>query len=368
MLIFPTSYDGTLSNFGKIVIYGYSYTLLFIFGKVDKIRLFLSTFLLLLILIFTMISSGRIFAGNQFITMLALLIILSINSSQIIISRKTMDIFTLILLYILIVCGYLLAYDTTFLINFFIKFYTFGYEKLAITMYAMGKPVMFFIAHSIAALSLSFLFIMTHLWGTTSSNLHIVLLSYLLIPLVVMQQSFTSYFMLAVIFIYLLFSGSKRSKQLVLFLTIIVVIYFLPTILDFDLSYLMGNSNNGIESRYGNDGVYSKVINDIKSSPFIGKGLLLELYQYKADSGVMNELLRGGVIYFIVMKVLIFSAIFNVTKQIKTSVYFTLLLIFSDFAYSFTYSLRGPLLIFLLLIFLNNIRILNINKSVGKSL
>jgi len=297
---------------------------------------------------------------RQAVPILCLLFVLFANVNKVLLSKSTLNKYSIIFMFILIISGYSVVGDIHVVESFFINYYAFGYEELAPNMYAQGKPVLFFISHSIAAISFSIIFFMVHTWATATKNKLLGISCYLLIPLILAQQSFTSYFMFVLVIMYLIILSNVKIKLFLASFLLLLVAFFVPEILNFNYLYFLGTEHNGFMSRYGSSGVYGDSGFEILNSPFQGKGLFMTEFDRTADSGVVNELKRGGLFYFILLKLLLYMALYKVTKNSFMSLFYLMFFFIADLAYAFTYSLRGAGLVLVFLVFLNNSRTIQI--------
>lgn len=358
MIMFPTSTNGSLIETPKVIIYGYSIVVLLLFPSLNKKKAVIAFFCLTIIVFFTLISDGHISGINQFIPLVSFYIIITLEYKNISVSERALSNGLGLLLVIIIFLGYSVLYENEAVISILVKYYAFGYGSLAETMYSEGKPILFFISHAIAAIAYAIIFFIAVLWGKHTKQFFFYLLAFLMIPLIIALKSNTSYLALFVIFSYFFILLSNTHKILYLFISALVLYYFKTEIIgmNLDVDFFLGNSNNGFLSRYDSqDGVYAEVFKHILSSPLIGTGLLFGEDQYKADSGIANELLRGGIVYFVFMKYLMYLAIYKNTNKKTISIIIVVFFLLMEIAYAFTLSLRGPVMMLLILLYLNSI-------------
>jgi len=358
MIMMPTSVDGTLMEAPKFVLYGHALIVVSLFPRFDKEKLRIAGLCLILMVFFTIISRGYVSGITQFVPLLSLCLILSIDYKQVRIDEKVLSFWLVAFLTVLLGLGYLALFKVANVTSYLVKYYAFGYERLAENMYSRGKPILFFISHAIAAIAYTIIFFVTVFWGRYTKKSGFYLLAVLIIPLIVAQTSNTSYLSLFLIYLYVFLLLDKKYKVLYLVCTAVVLYSFRTNISELGLSveFFMGNSNNGFLSRYdGERGVYGSSMRQIVDSPLVGTGLVFDEGQYSADSGPLNDLLRGGVFYFLLMRYLLYLTIFKCTKERKLAVMVVIAFLVMEIAYAFSLSLRGPVMMLLVVLYLSHI-------------
>lgn len=364
-IFFPSSVN---SDFGKLTLESFAFlivTLLLLgyrFFSISLISLIGLNAIAICHVFFTLNSEFSEFAfGHVFsavpILLLAALKIKRFPSLRLVLRTYYLTVFSI---FFLAYAGFLMPSADTFIVNF----YAGGYEGLAEKFQENQIPVSIFISHSYAGF-FYFLILLTSSYLITheiSRYVNCVIICICLGSMLALKSGSSYFFlfysaaMLAVVTLnsrrttYLSLSLKASLFPLAIFTTLYVGSEFIPSLMD----RIIGDSGNGLLSRYGT-GVLASNIEYISKNPLIGIGLAYSPDLYYTDSDYITTTLRLGLVgaslYFLYLFLFLYRSLIKPAGPL----YFTFLLFaFAAFMISMpisTFYRTTPFLLLVILLF-----------------
>jgi hypothetical protein len=364
-IFFPSSVDG---DFGALKLERFAYLIvtLVAFGyryfKVSRFSLILFLMIAALYVFFTLFSKYYEHAFGYILNIFPIMVLALLRVKEV-----PSVVWVIRLYYISVVFIFVLAY-LGFVVpavsEFMIDFYSGGYEGLSERFQSQFIPVSIFVSHSYAGF---FYFLILFSSCYLISCGYSKLLNFLIVVVCLISMlrliSGTSYFF----FLYsLFFLGAivlclNNKKYFFVFLKVLFLLISVPLVIYLGVRFvpdlvgrIIGDSSNGLLSRYGG-GVLKENLAYIASNPLFGIGFSYSDKFYYTDSDYVVTFLRlgivGGFIYFAYIFLFIYASIRGSIGLFYFSVFVVAILVFMISMPVSSFYRTTPLLLLLVLLY-----------------
>lgn len=324
-IFFPSSVDGDFGSLGfALVRFVFIIVVLFSFGfryfKITWLSILTFSFITCLYLFYSIVSEYSEYAFGYVLSLAPILILALLrvkrNPSEKWVLRSY---YTTV--FLIFVIGYL-GFIVPELADFRVNFYSGGYDGLAERFQVNFIPVSIFVSHSYAGF-FYFLILLasSHLISRGFSKIvnGVFIATSLISMLLLMSGAAYFFFLYSLCFLlFLVFFSRNRNyfsiyaKVLFFVVSVPISLYFgLEIVSDF-IDRIIGDSGNGLLSRYG-DGVLKANIEYIYNNPLMGIGFSYSEDFYYTDSDYILTALKlgvvGGCIYFIYLFMFLYDSL-----------------------------------------------------------
>lgn len=308
-LYFPTSLNQNISTnlmFFQYIIIIVIYITLLKKNKKMNFKKFLISILINVILLFctirnSMFSNLEEISFGAYIPILAISIMYLLDLKKIKCNYK-IDKILLIVNIINTVLNLMIISGNENIMEFIKNFYSASYDNLLLYMFNQNKPVLTFGTHSIAGFYTFILLYLNYLmYKYKHKNLNFLFSLMYLFSLFSLKSTTSYIFFMIGIGIYLKDLNKKRGALIVSTLVVITIAFLINSNEINNLIYNININFTGFKSRFEDSAIFSNNIAYIYNNFFnpIGLGYRQDLYY--SDNGYIINLMRGGVVYLILI-------------------------------------------------------------------
>ncbi|WP_029529317.1 hypothetical protein [Pseudomonas sp. S9] len=254
--------------------------------------------------------------------------------------------------FVLVFLGVGVLWKFDFVSSIIESWYADFYDLLVPNMIAADRPVGVFASHSIAAFSYFVLAVSGVYYYRAGFGFVNLIFSFVFLIYIFFLDSYTSYFMMILFFCFcislfytLISNVFIKVSCLCLFVCFgtVMVLAFAP--------YMLGTDANGFMSRYGDNGVLASAFNFFVNNPLIGLGIIKVPSVYLTDSGYLESLVRGGLVYTIVLYFSYIVCMFRLLGRFDLSLF---IVVFSFFCFEIGFPIMSYERTFYLLLILSS--------------
>jgi hypothetical protein len=362
-LFFPTSLSAEIKNFQSV----YSVILILVLlwslirrKYLPKIPLLIFLGINFVLLLATWITPFNEYAVGSYLAYLSLSILFLLGLKNNRFTESHIRIFKWINI-IIIILGFLVINQNQIIIDFFIQNYSYYYEDLVRFASYTKKPVIMFASHSIAAFYFYIFFYLCLESYKKTKQLSFLFISISYVVLMLYLNSFTTHVFLIIATIQIIKCFLPKKPVVTVMTLVLSCLIFRYRITDLYQSTQNAflSESNGLIGRFKSTGYQAQNLDYISENFYrpVGFGYSDDLFF--GDSGMVEVLLRGSLLLFI----LIYAGVFLFYKSNlilkRDAIFLFLIFMMMEIGYTTFIYFRSLFIIPFILVYINSIRSLD---------